>query len=184
MTVSDVMTREVESVDAEMSLREALDVLRGADVTGAPVVRNDEVLGVISVTDILEFEATSPGVPARRSGQTEWGEFESPEVWEEGAESPSAYFVDFWSDVGAEVTERFEESDSPEWDLLEEHVVGEVMSRQVVALPPDAGLDQAARLMLEADVHRILVMDDGELRGLVSATDVVRAVAEGLLQPA
>lgn len=101
-------------------------------------------------------------------------------MWEEGTEEdPAAYFVDFWSDAGAEVTERFEETASPEWDDLGEHVVGEIMSRQVVALAPDAEVREAAELMLEADVHRVLVMEDGELLGIVTMTDVVRVVAEG-----
>lgn len=178
ITVNEIMTSDVASVEPQMSLRDALEVLRAEDVSGAPVVQNGEVVGVVSVTDLLEFEATSPGVPSSRPGQTEWGEFESPDVWEEGAESPSAFFVDYWSDVGAEVTERFEESDSPEWDALGEHVVAEVMTRQVVALPPGSDLREAAGLMLEADVHRILVLDDGQLHGIVTTMDVVRAVAE------
>lgn len=177
--ISEIMTADVATVEPDMSLREALDLLRAEEVTGAPVVQNGEVIGVLSITDIVEFEATNPGVPRERTDQTEWGEFESPEMWEEGAESPATYFVDFWSNAGAEVTERFDETESPEWDVLEEHVVGEVMTRQVVALPPDADLRDAARLMLEADVHRILVIEDGELHGILTTTDVVRVVAEG-----
>lgn len=171
------MTSDVATVEPEMSLRDALDILRGEEVSGAPVVQNDEVVGVVSATDILEFQATNPGVPTERRGQPEWGEFESPDRWEEGSEAPGAYFVDYWSNAGAELTERFESSDSPEWDRLEEHTVSEVMSRQVVAMPPGADLREAARLMLEAEVHRILVIEDGRLRGIVSTTDVVRAVA-------
>lgn len=182
VALSEIMTREVATVEPEMTLREALDVLRGESVSGAPVVRHDGVIGVLSATDILEFEATSSGVPTERTQQLEWGEFPEPEVWEEGAEAPAAYFVDFWSDAGAEVTERFEASDSPEWDQLDEHSVSEVMSRKVVALPPEADLREAARLMIEADIHRILVIDeDGGLQGIVSTTDVVRAVAEDLV---
>lgn len=179
--IGDIMTADVATVEPDMSLREALDVLRAEDVTGAPVVQNGEVMGVLSITDIVEFEATNPGVPRERPEQVEWGEFESPEVWEEGADAPAAYFIDFWTNAGADVSERFEESDSPEWDVLEEHVVGEIMSRQVVALPPDAELRDAAQLMLEADVHRILVTEGGELKGILTTTDVVRVVAEGMV---
>jgi len=178
-TVSDIMTSDVVTVDPEDSLRDALDAFRAEDVTGAPVTRNDEVVGVVSVTDILEFEATNPGVPVSRQEQTEWGEFEAPEIWEEGRESPSAFFVDFWSDVGAEITARFEESDSPEWDLLENHIVGEVMTRTVIGVSPETTIRDAARRMMDAEVQRILVLDDGELKGIVTSTDMVRAVAEG-----
>lgn len=178
-TVSEIMTRDVTVVDPEDALRNALEIFRSEDMSGAPVARNEEVIGVVSVTDILEFEATNPGVPVARPRQTEWGEFEAPEVWEEGEESPSAFFVDYWSDVGAEITARFEEAEQPEWDLLENHIVGEVMTRTVVGLASDATLQEAAERMVEAEVQRILVLDDGELLGIVTATDLVRAVAEG-----
>ena len=124
---------------------------------------------------------TSPGVPAQRSGQTEWGELEAPEFWQEGEETPSAYFVDYWSDAGADLTARFEEPDSPEWDQYEDHVVAEIMTRKVVAVEPGTEIRDVARVMTEAAVHRILVMADGELRGLVSSTDIVRAVADGVV---
>lgn len=178
-TVSEIMTKEVVTVDPEASLRDALDLFRGEDVSGAPVARNDELVGVVSITDLLEFEATSPGVPASRPEQTEWGEFEAPDVWEEGNEAPSAFFVDYWSDAGADVTTRFDEEEQPEWDLLENHIVAEVMTRTVVSVGPDATIKEAAERMLAADVQRILVIKDGELLGIVTSTDVVRAVAEG-----
>lgn len=178
-TVSDIMTDDVAEVEPGMTLRDALDVLRAEEVSGAPVVAGGEVVGVVSATDLLEFEATNPGVPVQREAQREWGGFEEPDVWEEGDESPSAYFVGFWDDTGADVSERFEATESPEWDTLDEHTVSEIMSRQLVALPPGADVRDAARLMIEADVRRILVLEHGELRGIVSMTDIVRAVADG-----
>lgn len=175
------MTTEVVTVDPEESLRDALETFRAEDVSGAPVARNEDVIGVVSVTDILEFEATSPGVPTSRPQQTEWGEFDAPDTWEEGRESPSAFFVDYWSDVGAEITARFEEAEQPEWDLMENHIVGEVMTRTVVSVGPDATIQEAAQRMSKADVQRILVLRDGELLGIVTSTDMVRAVAEGVV---
>lgn len=176
--VSEIMSEDVAVVDPELTLRDALDVLRGEEVTGAPVVQNGEVVGVLSATDILEFQATNPGVPVRREEPREWGAFEDPEEWEEG-DPVSGYFFGFWEHTGADVVERFETTDAPEWDTLEEHAVSEVMSRQLVALPPDAEVRDAARLMIDADVRRILVMENGELRGILSMTDLVRGIAEG-----
>lgn len=37
---------------------------------------------------------------------------------------------------------------------------------------------EAAKLMLKAGVHRILVLEDGRLVGLASTTDVMKAVAQ------
>lgn len=177
-TVKEIMTGEVVALDVGLSLRETLEILRAENVSGAPVVAGQSVVGVVSATDILEFTATTPGVPTSRPDRGEWGEYESPEVWEEGGDSPSTFFADYWPDAGADVTVRFEEADSPEWDLLADRTVAEVMTRKVVAVAPDTGVAEAAALMLRAGVHRLLVMTDGDLLGIVSASDIVRAVAE------
>jgi len=83
-----------------------------------------------------------------------------------------------WDDSGADVLERFR-SDTPEWNRMAETTVGSAMTTSVVSLPPGAAVQEAARIMLAAGIHRILVVDEGgDLVGLVSASDIVRAVAE------
>jgi CBS domain-containing protein len=57
--------------------------------------------------------------------------------------------------------------------------VEEVMSRDLVSVTRDAPLKEVAQLMLEEDVHRVLVMDDKfRLYGIISSFDFVRVVAE------
>jgi CBS-domain-containing membrane protein len=91
---------------------------------------------------------------------------------------PGLYFTEMWDDVGADVLERFQ-SDTPEWNRMAEATVGSAMTTSVVSLPPGAAIQEAARIMLVAGVHRILVVDDaGDLVGLVSSSDIVRAVSE------
>lgn len=179
--VSEIMTPSVFTLDPGQTLREAVETFRAEEVSGAPVTSGDEVLGVISATDILEFQATNPAIPVERSGDTPSLELEPPQEWVEGDDVPSAYFVDYWSDVGAASTSRFDQIDGPEWDVLENALVGEVMTRTVLGVPPTAEVRDAARQMLEAGVHRLLVLDNGKLKGIVTATDVMRAVAEGTL---
>lgn len=58
--------------------------------------------------------------------------------------------------------------------------VEDVMTRVLYAVRPGDTLAAAARLMTTERIHRVLVADEqGTLLGLVSAMDVVRAVAEG-----
>jgi acetoin utilization protein AcuB len=61
---------------------------------------------------------------------------------------------------------------------LEEVPVAEVMTRYVQSLPPDCPVDKAAAFMHEANIHRVLVMKDDVLMGIVSTTDVAIAVAD------
>jgi CBS domain-containing protein len=56
--------------------------------------------------------------------------------------------------------------------------VATFMSTDLVTAPPNLRVPALARLMLEARVHRVLVIDEQRRPlGLVSSTDVLRAVA-------
>jgi CBS domain-containing protein len=57
--------------------------------------------------------------------------------------------------------------------------VSDVMTKQVVYLPADTTLDEAARVMKEADIGDVVVTEGASLAGMLTDRDiVVRAVAE------
>lgn len=174
----DIMTAEVVTVEEYCTLREAIEVLAAAGVTGAPVVAGATVVGVASMTDILDFEAGSPGTPAEREGTVELGEWDGVTPESEEVDVPATYFVERWLDSEADAVSRIRFTDAPEWDRLDEHSVAEVMSRKLVRVGPEAPLQEVADRMIRAGVHRILVMEDAALLGVVTTLDIVRAVAE------
>ena len=178
--VRKIMTADVAVVAPEMTLRDALELLWERKVAGAPVVRGSEVVGVVSTADLLEFEATTPALPSFRESQADWGEWAEAEAWQEGA-SPPLYFVDLWREAATDTVERMAEVEGPEWDFLADHTVGEAMSRKLFGVGPDDDVRVAARHMADADVHRVLVLEGGRMVGIVSASDIVRAVAEGVI---
>ena len=58
-------------------------------------------------------------------------------------------------------------------------LVREIMTSNPVSLAPDTPVREAARAMREQDIGDVLVVDDGELRGIVTDRDiVVRGVAD------
>jgi len=61
---------------------------------------------------------------------------------------------------------------------LEELTVSEVMTRGAKSLPPDSSVELAAAFMQRAQIHRVLVMDGTHLLGIVTTTDLAKAVAE------
>lgn len=178
LRLHDIMTRDVLTVGPELSLRDAMSMFVTRHISGAPVVSNGRVVGVVSLTDLAEFSAASPGVPTERPVQAEWGEWDIPAELPEGTEPPSAFFAEMWDDSGVEVGERMSESGGPEWNVLEEHTVGEVMSRDVRAMSADATVEEAADFMRSAAIHRVLVMNDTQLEGIVSVSDIAAAVAD------
>jgi CBS domain-containing protein len=52
--------------------------------------------------------------------------------------------------------------------------VAEVMSPFVLSVSAGSSVVQAARVMLDDGVHRLLVVDGGSLAGIVTQTDVLR----------
>lgn len=54
--------------------------------------------------------------------------------------------------------------------------VRDLMTRQVVSLPPQAPVAEALRVMSERNIGRIPVLEDGNLVGLVTRTDIIKVM--------
>jgi CBS domain-containing protein len=65
--------------------------------------------------------------------------------------------------------------------LMQETPVRDIMTPRPYTVAPDEDVREAARQMLYADVHRLFVADGDRLVGVISTTDIVRAVATGKL---
>jgi len=65
--------------------------------------------------------------------------------------------------------------------LLENTEVQEIMTRRPYTVAPTADVREAAQQMLYADVHRLFVTDGDTVVGVISSTDIVRAVAQAQL---
>lgn len=55
--------------------------------------------------------------------------------------------------------------------------VAEVMTREVITLPGSADAAEAARLLLDHDVRRIPIVEEGRVVGIVSRRDLLRVLA-------
>jgi CBS domain-containing protein len=65
--------------------------------------------------------------------------------------------------------------------LFESTPVRDLMTPRPVTIGPGASVKEAAQLLLHADVHRLFVVEDDRIVGVISTTDIVRAVANGQL---
>ena len=169
LRLCDIMTREVLTVDPDLSIRDAMQLLTSRHVGGAPVVAGMGVVGVVSLTDLVEFAASLPGAPTEQRRDSFFEESESTAGTEGDPEA--IFFTEMWSDAGADTAVRFASTTGPEWNVLEEHTVSEAMTREVRSLPSGTGVLDAAAIMTAERIHRILVIDDGSLVGIVSLAD-------------
>lgn len=186
LKIQDVMTRKVLTVSPEHTLREAMELLATKHVSGAPVVANHKVVGVVSATDLLEFAAALPPAASDRDEAELPGEdfdeldFDDADDQEEAGTS-AKWFNQRWEHGDVDDAERFSDGATTSWTALDEHVVSEVMTRRVVKLRPTVSLKAAADVMRRRRLHRVLVMEGDTLVGILSTSDIVRVVAEGRL---
>ncbi len=190
LTASDVMKGPVTAVRQDMTLREAARRLRHDQISGAPVVDEEgRCVGVLSASDFLRWVEEAGGPPAvariracryQQPGQEADGReavlctlpegacpAQTRRAIERGREAlfcllPEAVFVD--------------------WQQLLEGLppaqVGGYMTADPVTAPPEAALADLARMMVDAHVHRVIVVDENARPlGIVTSHDIVAAVA-------
>lgn len=176
LQIRDAMTRHVFSVTPETTLREAADLFAHHHISGAPVLAGHRVVGVVSASDLLEFVATHDG---RRSGGDSRSASEGEErtLEELDSEPMSVYFRNHAPGDDSEQEEPFLMDDTLPDDLFNEHTVEDVMTRAICALPPEAGVVEAAKYMWQAGIHRLLVLENGNLAGILSMSDIGRILA-------
>lgn len=180
LKLRDIMTHSVVTLSPETTLREAAEVLSSRHLTGAPVVAGSKVVGVVTMSDIVEFQADSPADPAsEESDEAESDDFVAEALDSEVEdEAAAAYFAEQWEDESAELYTLFDAEGTSKRDVLGEHTVSEIMTRVVRAMAPDASVEQAAEEMRRLGIHRMLVTGHDELLGIVTTTDIASAVAD------
>lgn len=178
LRVQDIMTTDVVTVSPSMSLRDAAEMFARRHIGGAPVVDGQRVVGVVSTSDILNFAVSAPPLtpPAGDTGD-EWEPPPEDAHWDDEHETGS-FFADRWAYAGSDTVDCIIASADGGPAVLDGHTVAEVMTEDILALAPTADIAVAAERMRAADVHRLLVMERGALVGIVSTTDLARAVAE------
>ena len=147
--VSEVMTENVATLRAQLSVADAIRTLANNRVSGMPVTADDGVVvGVVSLTDIAELLGAATPV-------------------EPPADDEPATFYD--SVRLLRLVDRLLHHASSA-----EKTVGDIMSTQIVSVGPDDSVGAAAQLMSKRRVHRLLVLDaKHQLVGILSALDVV-----------
>jgi len=57
-------------------------------------------------------------------------------------------------------------------------VAEDIMSRPVITVTPDASLQDAVGLMLEHQINSLVVVEDGDIRGMLKRNDIIKEVAK------
>src|SRR5690242_260845 len=170
------MTRNVVEVTPETTLREAVELFTAKHISGAPVVTGHTVVGVVSASDILEFAASATELVDDPPDDSPWSKCATQDDEEQADVIPGSYYTDLFDDEAGDVADRV--GGSGKAGVLDTHTVDEVMTRDAIALAPNDSVLAAADIMRGRSIHRVLVVEDGRLVGILSTLDLARAVAE------
>lgn len=147
MKVKNFMTKKVLTVNKDMSVKEFIRIMEENNITGAPVVdENEKVIGVISVTDVI-----------KRSNY----------VNKELAHCEDCYEVNPTTGI-VEIHKYYTEE-------LFEKSIENLMTRKLISITPEADLVKAVDIFLSTPVHRILVMENDKIEGIISTKDTLKA---------
>ena len=82
LKLRDIMTRNVVTVDPDLSIRGASELFAEHHISGAPVVSKSRIVGIITAADILDFIGSLQAEPPEIGDDGEWNAFEAHTVSE------------------------------------------------------------------------------------------------------
>lgn len=155
--VRDLMQRYVITVSAGSTLPELERALLNKNVSGFPVMNAGRLVGVVSRSDVVRqicVERTK-------------------------AEYTSDFYCDYAGfSIPRDAEQSFTEIAETVGCQIDHLSVADVMNHDVFSIAPDESLSAAARLMVNHHIHRLPVVEDQALVGVISSLDIVRYVAD------
>ena len=152
MLVRDAMTKNPVTCAANTPLREAVGLLRKLHIGGLPVMEGDELVGILTESDILAQLETE------RLSDDLW--LPSPL---EIIEVPVREYIN-WEKTKHALTHI---GDTP---------VKKVMTHRVITATEEMDIEAAAALMLKEGIARLPVVRGKKLVGILTRADIVQAV--------
>ena len=148
--VKELMNPDIMTVSDDMTTDALARYLIEREISGAPVVDSQgHIIGVVSMTDIGRNIAEPSDIESSRSS-------------------------DFYRDIVADFT-----LDKAADSYLEERVtVRDVMTPVIHQIPVTASVAEAARIMVDHHIHRLIVTQGKEPVGIITSIDILKMVAE------
>lgn len=158
----DLMRTQVVTLNPDASIREAVETLQDDHLGGVPVVdAAEKVVGFLSLADIARIEHLQGDRVAEMRGDRQLANPVGEALEEEALDD-----------------EEFAGREDYSPEMLGRETVGQWMTRGIVSVEPDATLKQVCATLVRESVHRVVVLERGRLKGIISTMDIVRHLAE------
>lgn len=138
------MTKEVVTIDAQASISDAANLLITKGFTGAPVMDNGVMVGIVTEADFFA-RGDIVHLPT---------------------------FLQLFSQM--KVFGKDEQRFKAEFQRFLNTKVKDIMTRDVVNIDPEASIEKLAELFTAKRINPIPVLKEGTLVGIVSRSDIVK----------
>ena len=186
MQIKNLMSEDIITIDKDQNLSDALKLLRKHNVSRLPVTNNKQLVGIISERDIADKLGSSKyeSMPASRLHissvmvkdvitvpLTMQLEEVAGLMLEKGIGSVPV----MEDDKMAGIVSKADFVTLATGIAYDKITVKEIMSKDVTYVSSAERLVHARRLMLEAHVGRLPVIDEDKLVGMITSKDLMRA---------
>jgi len=154
-TVKEFMNEDVVFLSPNNTIFEAAKLLAQLDIAGAPVVKNDRIVGILSISDIIKFVDIKLG--------------KLPNIDTPGL---STFLLALMK------MKKLHSDFEKELDKITKSKVKEVMTKNVITVSPSSTLIETAELMEKHNVNRLPVVSERKLVGIVARADLIRALID------
>ncbi len=153
MKVKDIMNPDVVFCKPEDSVRDTAKILKENNISGAPVIEDGKLVGIVSEADLLKFLVLP----------------EHGGLW-----LPSPFEV---IEVPIRELLSWEETKSMLSDIGSKQI-GEMMKKEVYTISPEASVEEASELMIRHRINRLPVVEEGLVVGIVTRGDIIQGIAK------
>ena len=186
MQIKNLMSEDIITIDKDQNLSDALKLLRKHNVSRLPVVNNKELVGIISERDIASKLGSSKyeSMPASRlhiSSVMVKDVFTVPETMQLGEVAKLMLDNGIGSvpvmceDKMVGIVSKADFVTLAVGIAFDKITVKEIMTKDLIVVSPTERLVHARRQMMEGHVGRLPVVDDGNLVGMLTSKDLMRA---------
>jgi CBS domain-containing protein len=153
--IADIMQKKVKTIGPDKTLPDLERELLRWRIGAMPVVeRGGKLVGIVSRSDVLRQLCLE-----RSLGEAMADAYRD--------QTDASFFTKSQTAIAGEIGQR-----------MERLRVRDVMIQDVLTVTPDLPVVKAAQLLIERRIHRLPVVENGKLVGIVSSLDFTRIVSE------
>jgi CBS domain-containing protein len=161
VVAQDIMVQPVKCAKPEEMLEDLEQRLMDSHLSGMPVVEGGEVIGFISKTDLVRLDVV-------RKALSGYVEERLPWIGSDQADPPT---------TNAAATTDHSQQGEP---AIKQLTVREAMRSDVITCAPQTPVVEVAQLMVQHQIHRIVVVQEKDIVGIVSTLDLAKLLASSV----